>query len=118
MFLSEFRDTIQGIWIIVATVSRDHFYDYISSSFGSNPYLEYVLEDNWTNETRIDPFYPCIKYKIPADQELDGTDHVTVAETMGSNGMYVDSKDMHFSLYFTCENDQKAFYKLIKDCLR
>ena len=79
-----------------------------------------MLYDNATSETRIDPFYPCIKYKITADQELDGTDYITVAESMYSYGMrtLLDLEEFDCSLSFTCENDQKAFYKLEKDCLR
>ena len=72
-----------------------------------------------------EPFYPCIKYKIPADLELDGTDYFIVAESMhwqftrfyGASHS-LSSGSLNCSLSFTCENDQKAFYKLIKDCLR
>ena len=64
----------------------------------------------------MDPFYPCIKYKKPADPKHDGTDYFIVAESM-------NAKEMTFQTYicslsFTCENDQKAFYKFIKDCLQ
>ena len=67
----------------------------------------------------IDPFYSCIKYKIPADLKLDGTDYFIVAESMHlkPTGIY-GSPEFDVSLSFTCENDQKAFYKVIKDCLR
>ena len=30
----------------------------------------------------IDPYYPCVKYKIPADPKNDGTDYFVVAESM------------------------------------
>ena len=68
----------------------------------------------------IEPFYPCIKYKIPADLKLDGTDHFIVAESMYMNleEWVWESSGLHCSLSFTCENNQKAFYKFIKDCLR
>ena len=33
IFISEFKDTIQGIWIIFAPVARDHFYDTFSFRF-------------------------------------------------------------------------------------
>ena len=67
----------------------------------------------------IDPYYPCIKYKSPADPELDGTDHFIVAESMHLklNPPHHYYEDWFVcSLSFTCKNDQKAFYKLIKGC--
>ena len=63
------------------------------------------------------PFYPCIKYKIPADKKLEGSDHFVVAESMHLNKPAHKTKQtFDCSLSFTCENDQKAFYKLTKDC--
>ena len=83
-----------------------------------------MLTDN--DEIIIDPFYPCIKYKKQADPEHDGTDYFIVAESMYSNWMAIDTftvPSMVCSLSFTCENDKKAFYKVIslsieKECLR
>ena len=76
----------------------------------------------WTNEILMDPFYPCIKYKIPADPKLDGTDYFIVAESMHlyPTVYHPSSSSFHFncSISLSCENNQKAFYKLIKDCLR
>ena len=72
-----------------------------------------------TNKIVMDPYYPCIKYKDPADPKLDGTDYFIVAESTRLRKvpeLYDDLFDC--SLSFTCEKDQKAFYKLIKDCLR
>ena len=66
----------------------------------------------------MDPFYPCIKYKMPADPQLDGTDYFTVAESMHLPLISVKNFIFGCSLSFTCENDQKAFYKLLKDCLK
>jgi len=68
----------------------------------------------------MDPFYPCIKYKYPADPKLDGTDYFIVAESMHFKPyqMLFDPDWFKCSLSFTCEKDQKAFYKLIKGCLR
>ena len=66
----------------------------------------------------MDPFYPCVKYQKTADPKLDGTDYFIVAESMHLEGQYVlDYEWYHCSLSFTCENDKKAFYKLIQDCL-
>ena len=70
----------------------------------------------------MDPFYPCVKYKKSADPKLDGTDYFIVAESMHLKRMGVENEwdewDMFYcSLSFTCENDKKAFYKLIQDCL-
>ena len=81
---------------------------------GDNGYSEYIM----------DPFYPCLKYKKSADPKLDGTDYFIVAESMHLKrmdimGKWFDKKITGFfscSLSFTCENDQKAFYKLIQDC--
>ena len=61
--------------------------------------------------------YPCIKYKIPADPKLDGTDFFIVAESMNFEDFYI-YENFTCSLSFTCENDQKAFYQLIEDCIR
>ena len=72
------------------------------------------------DEIVMDPYYPCIKYKKPADLKHDGTDYFIVAESMNLKHARMDLADEGFScsLSITCENDQKAFYKLIKDCLQ
>ena len=75
-----------------------------------------MLIETWT-ETIIDPFYPCVKYKKPADPKLDGTDYFIVAESMHLKGIKYDYKSFHCFLSFTCENDKKAFYRLIQDWL-
>jgi len=81
-----------------------------------------VLRDKKTEKIVVDPYYPCIKYKDPADPKLGGTDYFIVAESMHLKEMDPDDQDfiLYFdcNLSFTCEKDQKAFYKLIKDCLR
>ena len=77
-----------------------------------------MLRDKWTNKIVMDPYYPCIKYKDPADPKLDGTDYFIVAESMHLKRMYLNYDEFHCYLSLTCEEDQKAFYKLIKDCLR
>ena len=68
----------------------------------------------------IDPFYSCLKYKIPADLNLDGTDYFIVAESMHSMNaqFYSNRESFDCSLSFTCENDKKAFYKIMKECLQ
>ena len=66
----------------------------------------------------MDPFYPCVKYQKTADPKLDGTDYFIVAESMHLKIQEtLDYVWFHCSLSFTCENDKKAFYKLIQDCL-
>ena len=75
-----------------------------------------MLFDNFTDEFISDPFYPCVKYKKSADPKLDGTDYFIVAESMHLKRRF-GSEWLHCSLSFTCENDKKAFYKLIQDCL-
>ena len=76
-----------------------------------------MLIDNWSDEIIMDPFYPCLKYNKSADPKLDGTDYFFVAESMHLQRIDVDHGLFHCSLSFTCENDKKAFYKLIQDCL-
>ena len=70
----------------------------------------------------MDSFYPCIKYKKPADPKLDGTDYFIVAESMyfkQLTKLKINGFDVFdCSLSFTCENDKQAFYQLVKDCLR
>ena len=63
-------------------------------------------------------FYPCVKYKFPADPTLDGTDYFIDSESMHWKGMELLYESFNCSLSFTCENDQTAFYKLIKVCLQ
>ena len=75
-----------------------------------------MYRNEWTDEIVMDPFYPCIKYKDPADPKLDGTDYFIVAESMHLKRMEPDDHTFYCSLSYTCENNQKAFYKLIKDC--
>ena len=83
-----------------------------------------MLSNDESDEIGLDPFYPCVKYKKTADPKLDGTDYFIVAESMHlkkiDSELYddVDYEWFHCSLSFTCENDKKAFYKLIKDCLQ
>ena len=85
-----------------------------------NPCQEYVHRESDTGKIVIDPYYPCIKYKDPAYPTLDGTDYFIVAESMRLNvfDYFLVNDRFDCSLSLTCENDQKAFYKLIKDCLR
>ena len=66
----------------------------------------------------MDPYYPCIKYKKPADPKYDGTDYFIVAKSMNLRRIDLALDTFICDLSFTCENDQKAFYKLIKDCLQ
>ena len=107
--LNRAQATFGRIWSlylgIVVPVSLDHFL---------YSYQEYVLYDYETEEIIIDPFYPAIKYKIPADLRLDGTDYFIVAESMNLDYADYDSAVFDVILSFTCENNQKAFYKLIK----
>ena len=83
-----------------------------------------MLRDYNTNLVVMDPFYPVIKYEMPADLKIDETNSVIVVESMSLNlysiglNLNLAIEWLSFSLSFTCENDQKAFYKLIKDCLQ
>ena len=52
-----------------------------------NPYLEYKLyaDTRPGGAVRMNEdvsYYPCIKYKIPADPKLDGTSSIFIAESM------------------------------------
>ena len=72
----------------------------------------------WSGEIIMNPFYPCLKYKKSADPKHDGADYFIVAESMHLNiHSDLEFEVFHCSLSFTCENDKKAFYKLIEDCL-
>ena len=77
-----------------------------------------MLRDEYSDKIVIGPYYPCIKYKRPADPKHDGTDYFIVAESMNLKKMNFQSDNFICSLSISCENDQKAFYKLIKDCLQ
>lgn len=72
----------------------------------------------------MDPFYPIIKYKLPADPILDGTDYFIVLESMHWKPVFLKYDSIGhdvigwYSLSVTCEKGQKAFYKLKKECLR
>ena len=33
------------------------------------------------------PYYPCIKYKIPASPKLDGSNYLSIAESMHIGGL-------------------------------
>ena len=83
-----------------------------------------MLREEDTGEIVMDPYYPCIKYRNPADPKLDGTDYFIVAESMYLKEMET-VRDRNGRLYsfncslsFTCEKGQKVFYKLTKGCLR
>ena len=83
-----------------------------------------MLHDYYDTEIVMNPYYPCIKYRNPADPKLDGTDYFIVAESMYLKEMET-VRDRNGRLYsfncslsFTCEKGQKVFYKLKKDCLR
>ena len=85
-----------------------------------NPCLDTLVYNDVLDDF-LDPIYPCIKHKIAADPELDGTDYFIAAESILWESIPFDAwneerKLMNCSLSFTCENDKKAFYKLIKDC--
>ena len=75
-----------------------------------------MLRDETKDEIFINHFYPCIKYEIPADPKLDGTDYFIVAESMQFK-RFIYENYFDCNLFFTCENNRKAFYKIIKDCL-
>ena len=76
-----------------------------------------MLSDDESDEIVLDPFYPCLKYKRSADPKLDGTDYFIFAETMHHRHKSCYGAVYDCSLSFTCTNDQKAFYKLLKGCL-
>ena len=77
-----------------------------------------MLRDDENDTIVIDSYYPCIKYKSPAYPEHDGTDYFILAESMSLTDIDPVDDWYNCSLSFTCENDQKTFYKLKKDCLR
>ena len=73
---------------------------------------------------RLRRYYPCIKYKIQADPEIDGTNTFFVAESMKfnlsdiilfDNNNQSDNGIFECNLSFSCKSEQKAFYKIVKD---
>ena len=63
-------------------------------------------------------FYPCIKYKVPADEQFHGTNFFTVAESVHPwfYQKQIPYEDIECNLSFTCENHRKVFYRIIEDC--
>ena len=82
--------------------------------------MEDELFDNLSYSAKpiFEHFYPCIKYKIKADEEIDGTNSLTVAESVhtvpDNYRTGISYAEIECNLSFTCENHQKVFYKLIK----
>ena len=82
---------------------------------GSKTYQEYTIRT-------FGSYYPCIKYQIPANKTIDGTESFVVAESMLFDiSQYLrndfDTRSaMHCNLTFTCENNTKVFYKVLKEC--
>jgi len=73
---------------------------------------------------RLRRYYPCVKYKIEADPEIDGTKTFSVAESMKfnlsdivlfDNNNQSDNGIFECNLSFSCKSEQKAFYKIVKD---
>ena len=78
------------------------------------------LFDNLFAKPIFEHFYPCIKYKIKADEEIHGTNSLTVAESVhtvpDNYRTGISYAEIECNLSFTCENHRKVFYKLIKGC--
>ena len=56
-----------------------------------HPYVAYELlavefdwETNWLKQVN-EPYYPCLKYRIPADKSIDGTNYFMIAESMSTS---------------------------------
>ena len=76
---------------------------------------------------RLRRYSPCIKYKIQADPEIDGTNTFFVAESMKfnlsdiilfDNNNQSDNGIFECNLSFSCKCEEKAFYKIVKDWFR
>ena len=90
----------------------------------NTPYKGLYMKDEYFSKEYpwtpfFEQFYPCIKYKVQADEKLNGTDSITVAEsaqlTITQNfPLSIDSVEC--SLTFSCEKNLKVFYKIIKGC--
>ena len=55
-----------------------------------NSFEEYMIYEILRKQ--MNPYYSCIKYKIPADPDNDGTDHFIVAESMKFNFTKFDTQ--------------------------
>ena len=58
-----------------------------------HPYVAYELlavefdwETNWLKQVN-EPYYPCLKYRISADKNIDGTDQLVIAESVPESGL-------------------------------
>ena len=85
----------------------------------------------YTNNDRLFPwdqnfsYSPCVKYHIPADPVLDGTDRIYIGESMhfwefwDHDRQYWFTDDYYWAgflcdLNFSCKNNQKLLYRIVK----
>ena len=86
-----------------------------------NPFSEYKFFFDTRNDGGIRmnknvSYFPCIKYKRPADPIFDGARSVFIAESMHFYGIESKIQLMQCNLSFGCANDERLFYKIMKDC--
>ena len=89
VLFTNFADTIEGKWIV-------HFSDHKFQLTRINPYVAYDLltveQTNWFRQVN-EPYYPCLKYRISADKNIDGTDQLVIAESVPESGLIFALRD-------------------------
>ena len=58
------------------------------------------MEHENINETLIDSFHPCIKYKMQTDHEIDGTNSIMTSESMHFVKSISDGDKIHTVIAF------------------
>ena len=56
------------------------------------PAFEFDLETNLVKQVN-EPYYPCLKYRIPADKSIDGTNYFMMAESMSTSDIQYMLRD-------------------------
>ena len=69
-----------------------------------NPYVaydykvaEFDVEILWFRQVN-EPYYPCLKYRISADKNIDGTDQLVIAESVPDSGLILALRDSELIL--------------------
>ena len=81
-----------------------------------NPYVAYDLltveQTNWFKQVN-EPYYPCLKYTISADKNIDGTDQLVIAESVPESGLIYalrDSKLVLSKSFIVCISESANYY--------
>ena len=53
---------------------------------------EFDVEILWFRQVN-EPYYPCLKYRVPADKSIDGTNYFMIAESMSTSDIQILLRD-------------------------